>query len=211
MSLNEVDAAIAMSEKALATHPQEDVLWSFYANALKQKGDVDRAIAALDKVKEINPSDLSAATRQGNWLLQAGRVQEAIGPYSEVAQADPSQADAVASQLFADAHAKGINVANWDYALRSVVAIKQIPNITPAMQNQLNFWHGWSLYNQADKEAQPRTFATATATLPKFQQALELFGRVGNYPASVGVNLAAMIENTGTFIEIQEQLIRRGR
>jgi hypothetical protein len=88
---------------------------------------------------------------------------------------------------------------------------KQIPGVSEAMVNQLNFWHGFALYNQGMAEQEPQNLQSAQATLPKFRQALELFNQSGQYPASVNVNMAQLVEATNTYIEIQDAIIRRGR
>jgi hypothetical protein len=62
------------------------------------------------------------------------------------------------------------------------------------------------------KEQEPQTLQTAQATLPKFQQALRLFGLAGEYAASQpSITLEQFQNNTNTYIEIQEAIIKRGR
>jgi hypothetical protein len=79
------------------------------------------------------------------------------------------------------------------------------------MMSQLNFWHGFSLYQTAVKEQEPQTLQTAQSSLPKFQEAIRLLQQSGDYPSTVSVNLAQLLENTGTYVEIQEAIIKRGR
>ena len=79
------------------------------------------------------------------------------------------------------------------------------------MTNQLNFWHGFSVYQQAFIDQGPSTLASAQATLPKFQQSIALLNQSGAYPASVNVNLGQLIENANVYVEIQEAIIKRGR
>ena len=79
------------------------------------------------------------------------------------------------------------------------------------MMHQLNFWHGYSLLQAAIPEQQPNTLQSAQATLPKFRQSLQLLQNVGSYPASVSVDISTLLENVGTYIEIQDAIIKRGR
>ncbi len=211
IQLDELDEAISMAERALQSHQDEDAIWSYYADALQRQGKLDEAIAALDRVKEINPSHPSASLRQGNWLIQAGRVPDAVRILSGVAAADPQQAETAARLIFADAYANGVQKERYDYASTNIAAAKQLPNLSAAMKNQLNFWQGYAIFQGAVKSQQPQTLETARATLPRFQQALQLFQQSGDYPRTVNVNINQLMTNANTYIEIQEAIIKRGR
>ena len=211
IQLEEPEQAIAMGERVLETHPQEDALWSMYADALQRDGQLDEAIAALDRVKEINPSHPSASLRQGNWLIQAGEIGRAVQVLSGVAQSNPEQADQAARMVFAHAYSNGVQKNQYDLAISGLVEAKKLPNLSPAMTNQLNFWHGYSLYQQAMAQQEPQTLASAEATLPKFRQALQLLQNAGDYPSTVNVNIQQLLDATNTYIEIQDAIIKRGR
>ncbi len=184
VQLDELDQAIAMAERALETHPQEDALWSIYADALQRDGKLDQAIAALDRVKEINPAYPNVSLRQGNWLIQAGRIDDAVAVLKDAVAGSQEQADVAARLIFADAYQNGIQKERFQYAVDGLSAAKQLPNLSSGMKSQLNFWHGYALYTGAVKEQEPQTLETAQATLPKFQRAVELFQQGGEYAAS---------------------------
>lgn len=211
IQLDEMEQAITMAQRALETHPQEDALWSTYADALQRAGRLDDAIAALDRVKEINPSYPNVSLRQGNWLIQAGRIQDAVSVLKASAAEDPDRADQAARLIFADGYSKGIQKNDYGYAVRVFGVAKDLPNLKPEMVNQLNFWHGYALFQGAVKEQEAQTLQTAQSTLSKFQEALRLFGQVGNYPRTVNVDIAQLQGNAQTYIEIQEAIIKRGR
>jgi hypothetical protein len=59
------------------------------------------------------------------------------------------------------------------------------------MYEQLSFWHGFALYSDAVELQAAQTLATAQATLPLFEEALDLFAAAGSYPSSVNVNMAS--------------------
>ena len=174
IQLDELSEAISLGERVLETHGQEDRLWVLYADALQRSDRLDDAIVALDRVMEINPEHPSAALRQGNWLIQAGRVNDAVSVLSGVAENNPAQAEQAARMIFAEAYQKGIEPDNYAYAIESLEAAKRLPNLAPAMNNQLNFWHGYSLYQMAVAEQEPQTLGTANSSLPKFNQAVGL-------------------------------------
>jgi hypothetical protein len=41
--------------------------------------------------------------------------------------------------------------------------------------------------------------------------AIALLNQSGDYPASVSVNLAQLLDNANTYVEIQDAIIKRGR
>ena len=211
IQLGDMQAALDMSERALSTHPQDDELWLLHADGLQRNGQLDEAIAALDRVREINPEHPSASLRQGNWLIQAGRIEDAVTVLSAASQSNPQQAEQAARMIFAEAYQNGYQKDDFQYAIRGLTAAKRLPNLSTTMTSQLNFWHGFSLYQAAVKEQEPQTLQTAQSTLPKFQEAIRLLQQSGDYPSTVNVNLAQLLENTNTYVEIQEAIIKRGR
>jgi tetratricopeptide (TPR) repeat protein len=202
---------VDFSERMLETHPQNAELWLLYADALQRSDRLDDAIVALDRVMEIDPEHPNAPLRQGNWLIQAGRMEDAVEVLSRSAQADPQRADAAARMVFAEAYQNGVQKDDYQYAITGMGAAKQLPNLTPEMTSQLNFWHGYSLYQMAVAEQEPQTLQTAQASLPKFNQAVELLQQSGDYPSTVNVNLQQLLDNAQTYIEIQDAIIKRGR
>ena len=210
IKLDEMTAAIAMAERTLETHSQEDVIWSIYADALQRAERLDEAITALDRVREINPAYPNVALRQGSWLIQAGRTQDAAAILKEAAAGNPEQAEQAARLIFADAYSNGYQQDRFSYAITGFRAAKELPAISQSMTNQLNFWHAFSLYRAAIAQQEPQTLETANATLPRFNEAMRLFQNSGDYPASVNVNLQQLMDNTNTYIEIQDAIIRRG-
>lgn len=211
IQLEEMDAAISMSERTLEAHPDNDELWMLYADALQRGDRLDDAIAALDRVLEINPQHPNAPLRQGTWLIQAGRLDDAVEILSKSAQASPERAEQAARLIFAEAYQNGTQEENYSYAATGMSTAKRLPNLSAEMVNQLNFWHGYSLYQLAIAEQEPQTLQSAEATLPKFTEAVTLLQDSGDYASTVNVPLAQLLENAQTYIEIQEAIIRRGR
>jgi tetratricopeptide (TPR) repeat protein len=212
VQLKEYEQGIAVAERTLQTHPDEVSIWSVYADALQPAGRLDEALAALDKVKQLNPQYPGVALRQANWLVQAGRTDDAVRVLRSAVQDLTVDPDVAAGLLFSDAYANGINRQRYSYAITGISAAKQIPNVTSKMTSQLHFWHAFSLYMGAVAEQQPQTVETARATLPKFQQAIEIFPLAREYAATQqSINLNQFLQNAQTYIEIQEAIIKRGR
>lgn len=211
VQLEELDQAISMAERVLETHPESDRLWSLYANALQRADRLDDAIAALDRVIEINPDHPSATLRQGNWLIQAGRLEDAVAILRESTQGNAERAEQAARMIFAEAYQQGVQENDYDYAIQGMSAAKELPGLSAEITNQLNFWHGYAMYQQAVQQQEPQTLETAQATLPRFRRAVELLQQSGDYASTVNVTLQDLLENAQTYIEIQEAIIRRGR
>ena len=211
IQLDEIASAVEVGGRVLETHAQEDVLWSIYADALQRNDQLTEAIAALDRVREINPSHPSARLRQGNWLIQAGRIEDAVAVLKDAAADDPQRAEQAARMIFADAYQKGYQQKDYQYAITGMSAAKELLDPSEGFVSQLNFWHGFSVYQAAVLEQAPQTLETAEATLPKFRTAMDLFNQSGAYPASVNVNLTELLANATTYVEIQDAIIKRGR
>ncbi len=210
LKLDEAAQALQLAKQAVATHPDEDQIWSVYADALHENGQLDQAIAALDSVKKLNSSDQNASLKQGNWLIQAGRLADAVNVLKASASMSPQDADRAGRMVFADAYTNGIQKDKYDYAAKGLAAAQELPNLSAMMQHQLNFWQAYAIYQGAIAQQKPNTVATAKATLPKFQQAKTLLASVGDYPKTVNVDLKQMMDNVNTYIDIQQAIIKRG-
>jgi tetratricopeptide (TPR) repeat protein len=211
LRLGDTEAAIAVAEQALETHPEEAVLWSVYADALEDGGRLQDAIAALERIKEIDPEYANLAARQGNWLLDAGQRREAL-PYLRAAvERGEQSADAISSLVFADAYRRGVQGNNLGYAISGFEIAKQF-QIGANLRAQCDFWHGYALYKRAEAAQEPQTLQTAQETLPQFRQALGLLQASRSYAdRQPQINLQQFLSAVNTYIEIQEAIIRRGR
>jgi tetratricopeptide (TPR) repeat protein len=208
--LDEPEPAVETAERALETHPDDARLWSAYADALRRAGRLQTALQALDRVEAIDPAYPDLRLRRANWLLEDGRVLDAVDVLRVVAEREPERADVAARLVLQDAHANGVQEDRFDYAIEAISAVGVLPNLSDATRHALNFWHGYSLLRIASGEQEPRTVESARAALPKFLEVRALFADVGDYPATVNVQIATFREQVETFIEIQEAIIRRG-
>jgi len=212
VQLQQFDEAVELGRRLLETHGDEAQIWSVYADALQRSGQVDEAIAALDEVQKLDPSYPTVKVRQASWLLEAGRMDEAIPVFQKAIEAGEQSADAVANVIFANGYNQGVSPKNWDYAVRVLGMAKDF-DISPEMAEQVNFWLGYSIFNQAVARQEAQTLETAQATLPRFQEALRLFQNASGYAARQNMEdtRQELIGNVNTYIEIQEAIIRRGR
>ncbi|MFO8175779.1 MAG: tetratricopeptide repeat protein [Gemmatimonadota bacterium] len=212
LQLEQFEEAVALGERLLETHGDEAQIWSVYADALQRSGQVDEAIAALEEVLAVDPDYPTVRVRQASWLMEAGRLDEAIPVFEEAIAAGEQSADAVANVIFANGYNEGVSPKNWDYAVR-VLGLAREFDISPEMAEQVNFWLGYAIFNQAVARQEAQTLETAQATLPRFQEALRLFQNASGYAARQNMESTRqeLIGNVNTYIEIQEAIIRRGR
>jgi tetratricopeptide (TPR) repeat protein len=211
MQLNRLDEALELAARALETHPEEGALWSIYADALGRAGRIDDAIDALDELKGIDPEYPNLAVRQGRWLLDEGRVDEALPRLKEAAERGEQPVDVVAGLVFSRGYSEGVQKNDFLYAQRMFEAAKTF-EVSERMKAQLDFWHGFALYNRGRIAQEAQTLETAQQTLPLFQQAQALFRAGASYAnEQPSINLQQFLDATSTYIEIQDAIIKRGR
>ena len=212
INLDEAQLGVDLGARALETHSEEAAIWSIYADALQRAGQIDDAISALDRVKELDPEYANLAVRQGNWLLQEGRIEEAIPVFQEAVVRGEQSGDAVADLVFANAYQNGVQPNDWNYAIR-VLRLAREFEVSDLTGQKLNFWLGYSLFQQARAQQEPQTLETAQSTLPRFQEALRMIQTCGDYAQrnNLESNRQELLTATNTYIEIQDAIIRRGR
>jgi tetratricopeptide (TPR) repeat protein len=207
--LEDYPNAIAMAERVFERAPDDVPVRSMYADVLKRSGRLEEALAALDLIIDSHPT---ARLRKATWLIEVRRLEDAVATLTPTA-VDATTADNAATMIFNEVYTHGFtaNPPDYAYTIRGVVAAKQIPNISTRMREQLNFWHGLSIFQRTSPLAQAeQNLATARATIDPFREAQALLNQSGSYPASVGVDMFATMQALATFIEIQEAIIRRG-
>lgn len=209
IQLGETEEATSFAQEALEAHPDNARLWSIYADALNRADRTDEAIAALDSVQQIDPDYANVAVRQGQWLLDADRPDDALPKLRTAVERGEQSSEVVARLILSDAHSKGVQQENYDYAVRVIETAKEF-DAGESVEAQLDFWHAYSLYQQAVAEQEPQTVETAEATLPKFRRARELFQASETYAnQQSSIDLGKFLDATSTYIEIQEAIIER--
>lgn len=210
--IGEFERATDIAQRAIEAHPDEPQLKSIHANALKKAGRLDEAISVLDSLQSEHPDFTeNVVARQGAWLLEAGRIEDALPKLERAVELGEQSADAIARTILANAHQKGVQENDFGYAIPLLRRAREFAESDEQMQ-ELNFWLGYSIYQQAVAEQKPQTLETANATLPRFQRALELFRNARAYAESQpSIEIAKFIEAAGKYIEIQQAIIKRGR
>jgi tetratricopeptide (TPR) repeat protein len=81
-ALDDMDAAIADFNAAIALNPENSYAHHELGLALAKTGDVDGALTALDEAVKLNPQSAVSHHMRGNMLALHGRMDEAIADYN---------------------------------------------------------------------------------------------------------------------------------
>ena len=176
----------------------------------QRNGQIGEAIEALNGAKRADPEYPNLAARQGSWLLGDGRIDEAITYLQEAVDRGEQPADMMANMVFGKAYNDGVQKKDFVHAI-DVLQKAKVFDVSEKMSSQLDFWHGYSLYNRGLAIQEPQTVQSARTSLPLFQQALQLFRTGRAYAATAeGITLQQFLDAAGTYIEIQDAIIKRG-
>ena len=212
LQLGQVDEAIAFAERAIQTHPDDASLRATHAEALKQSGQVTEAVAALASIEEIDPDWPNLHLRMGSWLIEAGRVEEAV-PVLKTAVAKGSSPDQAGNMIFTHAYSSYVQPQAKNYPrFTDLVQLAKEFEVSTEVQEQYNFWHGYSVYSYAIglQPTDGETVQSANRTLPMFRQALGLFQQGKGYAdRTPSIDPQVYFENANLYIEIQEAVIAR--
>lgn len=212
IQLGDAPAAAEFANAALQQFPDDEGIWMIYSDALREQGMVDEALEALMEVDRINPQASQLHLRMANLMIQNDRLEDAI-PFLRQAVENNTPADQAANMIFANAHTKYIAPAQKNYP-RFITVIQWAKEfeVSDMARQTYDFWHGYSIFQDAITKQEPSTLQTAEATLPLFQQALGLFrGAKGYMDSQASIDFTQFVENSGVYIEIQEAIIKRGR
>lgn len=206
--LGEYQEAIRIGEMATDLFPDEASVQGQLASAYNESGDVDSAIAALDRALEINPDLPQAHMRQGVFLMQARRVDEGIAALQAAADAGEESADQLARMVFSYGYSGYVEEGQFEEGLRIIEAAKEF-DVSEEVNEELNFFHGWSLVQYAEQVQEPGTLQAAQTSLPMFQEAREHLQAGRAHAERTGQDFQELMNYVDTYISIQEAVIQR--
>jgi tetratricopeptide (TPR) repeat protein len=211
LQLNEVDQAVRTAERGLQVFPEEANIWSEKSTAENRRGNVDQAVQDLERAVALNPDLPNARARMGNYMIAAGRIEDGARYLRQAVESGEQPADQMAAILFNQAYQNGIQ-ENRDLAhgIQVIRLAKDLP-VGEQWREQLDFWHGYALYQQGIQAQNPQTPESAQRSRPLFQEARQLFVASRGYAdRTQGVNYDQLIAATDQYLEIQDAIIRRG-
>lgn len=206
--------AVTIGREAVASAPSDSTasnLWLAYATALQGADQLDQALAALDTAAARDPKNARAVARKAAALLDAGRLDAATAAFRAAVNSGAVDAGEAAQMVFNEGYEK-YRAQNWDSALQYFQTSADLATEAKA-RGQANFWSGMIFYQRGISAAKPQNVKAARAALPLFQRALSYLQGSGveAYAADTrGVNLSQTISAVRQYIDIQNQIIKRG-
>ncbi|MEK9502068.1 tetratricopeptide repeat protein [Gaopeijia maritima] len=213
VQIGQTAEGVAFAEEALGVYGDDPALLSVYSTALQRMDRIDDAVQALARIEAIDPEYPDLYARQANLFIAADRRDDALPLMQQAVQrgADPNR---MAQLLFSDAYSKGLDSQNpnrnLDYGIEGMEMARSF-DLSPELQAQMDFWHGYGLYLKGIAVQEPATLASAQSSLPLFERSLPLLRAGASYAPSVGINPDQIIGNVEQYMEIQNAIIRRGR
>ncbi len=211
LQLDEVEQAIEQAQRSLAARPDNPQLNALLAQALYEAEQLEDAIEAMLAVMELDEDYSNLYTRLGQWNLEAGNVADAMTYFQESVERGERTNDQVARQIFAVAYNGYVQQDQYAEGIALFEEAKAF-DPGPEVRGELDFWHGFALFRQAEQIQEPQTPESAEQALPVFQRARELFEAGADYAERMPqVNLNQFLGAADQYIEIQEAILRRGR
>lgn len=211
VQLGRKQEAVNVGARAVAARPRDAAVWIAYSQALQAADRTNEALAALDTAATIDPNFPRLELRRGTALLNAGRLEQARQSFQTAVQRGHADPNEVAQVVFAEGF-DHYRSQDWDDALAHFAVAREIATEAKA-RGQANFWSGMIYYQRGIGIAKPQTAKAARAALPVFQRALEYLQGSGveAYAAGTrGVNLSQTVGAVRQYIDIQNQIIKRG-
>ncbi len=208
--LEQTDRAVSIGQEATSIYPDSSFVWDAYARALDNAGQVDEALAALDRVSELNP-DARVTARKANLLLRDDRIDDAVEQFVRAVENGELTEDQAFNAIFGYGYSAKYQNDLREEALEVFEASRRFAT-NERTESQVNFWMGYTIFQQAIEVQAPSTLESAEQALPMFQRALSLFENARAYEqVQSSIDVQRFIDNTTQYIEIQEALIARGR
>ena len=180
------------------------------ARALYDSGQISEAVTALAAIEEIDPDWPNLHLRMASWMTEEGRIEDAV-PVLESAVAHGATPDQAANMIFSFAYSNYVQPQEKNYSrfIELVLLAKEF-EVGLEAREQYDFWHGYSIFTLAIEAQTAEDVAGANRSLPMFRQALGLFQEGKGYAdRTASIEYQVYVDNTNTYIEIQDAIIRR--
>ena len=162
---------------------------------------------AAQKSREVSPGNEKGRAELGlaMTLLDEEKLDEAM-PHFRLVVKDGGNVDGVARLIFRDASVKGIRLENWPYALRGIVAAESF-DLSPALRTEVDFWHGWTLYQNAAQLEVAQTVESATLTKPMFEEAKALLEAGQAFAEGAHFSMSGIMVRVDGYIEMESKIL----
>lgn len=211
IQLGKKQEAADIGARATAARPREAALWAVYATALSTNDKPAEALAAIDQAMAIDANYPKLNIRRATALLSLGRLSDAKAAFEAAITSGSAKPEEAAQAVFIEGFTK-YRANDFDTALDYFAVSRDLAGDSFS-KGQANFWTGMVHYQRGIAVAKPQTAKAARAALPIFQRALEFLTSTGvsEYASETkGINLSQTISAVRQYIDIQNQIIKRG-
>jgi tetratricopeptide (TPR) repeat protein/TolB-like protein len=195
-------------EVANITDADRAAFWALRADMLAEMGRTDDAVRELGYALEIDPTYPNGFLKRGIFHLQGGAPMEAALADFQRAVDSGSDSDVIASQLLARGYNDHFKKGQIAQAITMFRAGLDFASST-ATQNQLNFFIGYGIYQQAvaiDESNPSEECGPAQRALQRFQQVPGYIQRAGDVQRA---SQSQIMDATDTYIFRQEQIVKK--
>lgn len=211
IQLGEYDEALRVAGIGTDIFTDNADVWSERAVAANRAGETDTAITSLERAIELNPELPNARSRMAQYYLSADRIDEAVEALMAAAAAGERSPDELAQTLLQRAFNDHINPQEDLLEGARLLDLAKELEVTDPMRHQLNFFHGYAIYQHAIPVEAAETVESAQAALPLFQEAQGYFQAAEpGYAQNQSWNLPQILEAVDQYIDRQERIIERG-
>ncbi len=183
---------------------------SFWALRADMLGHMDRpgdAVRELGWALALDPTYPNGYLKKGIFNLQAGNTVEALTDFRKAVELG-SDADVISSQLLARGYNDYFKKGQIGKAISMFQAGLDFAK-TANTRNQLNFFIGYGIYQQAvalDESNQSEECGPARRALGRFQRVPGYIRQAGNVQQA---NQAQILDATDTYLFRQEQIVKK--
>jgi tetratricopeptide (TPR) repeat protein len=195
-------------EVANITDAARATYWARRSDMLADMGRTNDAVRELGYALEIDPTYPNGYLKRGILHLQGGAPMEtALADFRRAVESG-SDSDVVASQLLAKGYNDHFKQGRIAQAITMFRAALEFATL-PATKNQLNFFIGYGIYQQAvalDESNPQEECGPAQRALQRFQQVSGFIRQAGNVQQN---SQAQILDATDTYIFRQEQIVKK--
>ena len=195
-------------EVANITDADRAAFWALRSDMLSELGQARDAVRELGYALDIDPTYPNGYLKRGILQLQSGAPMAAALTDFRRAVEGGGDADVVASQLLARGYNGYFKQGQIAQAITMFEAGLEFAR-SPSTQNQLNFFIGYGIYQQAvaiDESNPSEECGPAQRALQRFQQVGPYIRRAGDVQRS---SQTQILDATDTYIFRQEQIVKK--
>jgi len=210
IQIGDLDDAIAFGQRVREHFRDDATVLRLTADAYSRRGEPERAIELMSEALRAQPDLPDAHARMAQWSLQAGNVDAAVEHIRSAAAAGEQTPDQLGSVLFSYGWSQGVQAGNHDLGVRLFVVAKGIEGISAGFRSQVNFFHGFALYDQANRVLQQDNSLQASQRfLPLLREAQGYLSQGEAYAAQSNQNVGQIQGAVSQWIEVAQAVIAR--